>query len=221
MKPRTTYNRAKWLLIPLQLLWWLCVLFCFASCQTLFPKRSSIPQNLSLYKKGAFSGPITFYQKGKKHYFHGDIFISQKNKIRIDFNVGPGVPILTLILNQKHITLLLLKKKEFYKGPLSSLRIKKVFFLTEGILPLLGDLFFDRSPTHLTYVCKKTLEGLPSQCQSKKWQIQWQRKGKRLLSLKQANLEWHFQYDFFSVEVDDTLFDITIPPHFKPLTLLK
>ena len=213
------YRRATQAFMGLQLFWPFLAFFCFVSCQMLFFKKSSIPKNLSLYKEGAFSGPVTFYQKGKKHYFYGDIFIGKKNKIRVDFNVGPDVPVLTLILNQKNITLLLLRTKEFYKGPLDSIQTKKVFFLTKDILPLLSDLFFDRSPSNLGFICKKTLKGLPSQCQNQKWQIQWQREGKRQLSLKQADSEWHFQYAFFSLKVDDSLFNITIPSHFKALSL--
>ena len=204
--------------------------FCFSSCQLFFLNQSFIPKDLSKYKEGSFSGSVTFYQKNKKYYFQGDFFILEKDQIRVDFSAF-GRPLFTLLYQQKNITVLLLRQKEFYKGSLASFRRQSAPFLTEELLGLLSDLLFDRSPvcgspvcgsaSHLAYVCQKDPLGRPVSCHNKKWHIQWQRNGKRTLSLKQANFEWHFQYASFSPKVDKTLFDVTIPKDFKPVFLLK
>ena len=204
-----------------QILWPVLVVFCLVSCQLLFQKRSVIPKNLSAYKKGAFSGPVTFYQNGKKYYFQADILVWEKDQIRMDFSVGPTVPVLTFVWSQKHITALMLREKTFYKGPWASFHKHGVEFLPESALVLLSDLLFDRPPVHADYKCQKNPAGLPLQCHNQKWQLQWQRKKKRLLSLKQAGSEWQFQYAFFSPEVDKTQFDIVVPKNFKPIFLMK
>ena len=206
---------------------WLCkglltvaLLLVCLSCQLILKKKAHIPKSLINYKKGAFSGPVTLYQKQKKYYLYGDIFILKKNRLRMDFSLSSNVPVFTLLLNKNQLTLLFLRKKEFYKGPVSSARFQSTLFPIEELLSFMGDLFFDRPPQGPKWTCEKE-QGLPVLCHNQKWRVQWLRKGKRRFSIKKTDFALHFQYDFFSPEVDTTLFDMAISPHFRPVFLLK
>ncbi len=190
------------------------------SCQLILKKKAPVPESLISHKKGVFSGPVTLYQKKKRYYLHGDIFILTKNQLRMDFSLGSGVPVFTVLLNKNQLILLSLRKKEFYKGPVSSIPFQGTLLPMEELLSFMGDLFFDRPPHGPKWVCEKDQE-LPTLCHNQKWRVQWQRKGKRLVSIKKADFALHFQYDSFSSEVDLAVFDMTIPKSFKPIFLLK
>lgn len=179
-----------------------------------------IPHDLSSYRAGGFSGAIEIFQKNKTYYFSGDIFISHTNILRMDLRASLGIPVCTILWDKDNITVLFLRKKEFYKGN----NIKVVFpdFFPENFTPsLFKEVFFDRKPVGNTWSCKMDKTNLPVECQNSIWVIKWERDKKRLLSLKSADFHFTFQYSLFSFPVDDNLFAVKIPQDFKPILWLK
>ena len=206
---------------------WMCklllvfiVFISCVSCHTLFKKRAFIPNNLSSYKSGTFSGIVTIYQSKKKRQFTGDIFISKAGKLRMDLSISPGLPVFTLLLNKNNISLLSLRTKEFYDGNNIN-DVLPSFFPKDLKFSVFKELFFDRKPKGKQWVCEIKKENLPIKCQHQTWRILWKREKKRLLSLSNPEFEFSFQYYSFSSEADENLFDIKIPKNFKRSFLFK
>lgn len=206
---------------------WLCnCLFFFIllvgclSCQTFFKKKVIIPSDLSAYKVGSFSGTIIIYQKEKRNYFTGDIFVSETNKLRMDLNIFHGLPIFTLLLNKKDVTFLFLRAKEFYK----SRNINDVFpyfFPKDLKFSVFREVFFDRKPRDKQWICTVDKQNLPLECQNPTWTIQWKRGKRKTLFLKSTDFSFTFQYSTFSSGVNDNLFTIEIPENFKEISLVQ
>ena len=207
---------------------WLCKYLFFlilfigtcVSCQTLFKKKIVIPNNLSSYKKGTFSGTVVVSQKENKGYFNADVLISNKNKLRMDLSIFHGIPVFTLLTENKEIIFLFLQKREFYKGHKVNNALS-AFFPKDLKFSVFKEIFFDRKPEGKNWVCKVNEQNLPLRCQNLKWTIQWERKGKRGLFLKSSDFNFTFRYSSFSPEVNDSLFNIKIPENFKQILLLK
>ena len=193
------------------------VVIC-VSCQTFFKK--AIPDDLSVYKKGAFSGSVTVHQKKKKHYFSGDVFISKTGVLRMDLSVSPIVPVFTMLLDRSDITFLFLKTKKFYKS-------HNIDNIPESLFPKGWDLFtfktvfFDRRPADKKWICKMDKNNLPQKCTNQDWIIQWKRKNKREVLFKKSDFYFTFQYFSFSPEVDEQLFFIKVPKEFKRVFFIK
>ena len=207
---------------------WLCryllfLIICIStvSCHTLFKKKKKIPYNLNIYKTGgAFSGIFTLSTKKQKKYFTGDIFISEEGKIRLDLFVSLGVPVLTLLFDKGKVTCLFLQNKTFYAGADIN-ELWSDFFPQSFKLSLLKDVLFDRIPIDKRWQCVQGKEGLPIQCQNQKWVIKWDRGKKRIILFQSDAIDLIFEYFSFSHEVNESLFSIEIPKHFKPVFLLK
>ena len=207
---------------------WLCKLFLFLiviisilSCRTLFKKRGFIPNNLSVYKTaGTFSGLFTFYDKQEKKYFTGDVLISKEGRMRIDLFASLSLPVFTFLFDKQKVTYLFLHNKKFYVSPSDN---KPFFgFLPKNIkLSILKEVLFDRKPEDKRWKCEINEKKLPIKCQNEGWTIKWERKNKRLLSFHSAQRALIFEYFSFSSQVDESLFSIEIPKHFKPALLFK
>ena len=189
------------------------------SCQTLF-KRVVIPDDLSVYKSGTFSGSVTVYQKKKKNYFSGDVFISKNGTLRMDLSISPGLSVFTMFLDQSDFTFLFLKTKEFYKGHDTD-NIPDSFFPKDWDLFSFKTVFFDRKPMNGKWTCEVDEKNLPQKCENQGWIVQWRRGKKREVSFKNSNFHFTFQYFSFSPEVDEQLFFIEIPKDFKRVFFLK
>ena len=169
---------------------------------------------------GTFSGLFTFYDQSKKKYFTGDILISQKGKIRIDLFASLSLPIFTFLFDKQKVTYLFLYNKKFYMSPGD---YNPPFdFLPKNIkLSILKEMLFDRKPEDKGWECEINEQKLPVECQKEEWTIKWDRKEKRLLSFHSAQGALIFEYFSFSSQVDESLFSIEIPKHFKPVLLFK
>ena len=216
----------------------ICV-FGLSSCQILrsvFQKKSFIPDNLSLYSQGEFSGVAKAYQKQKEHHFTVDIFISGQKNFRMDLSLGPGVPVATLLLSPKkadpkkstqkepeQLKILFFQTKKFYEGPISTFSKHKDIpsFFSKLSMSTLQEVFFDKKPKGKNWLCEMDDKKLPLTCQDKFWTIKWQRGKKRLLSFKEKDFEFVFQYSFFSNQVEKSMFHIETPKNFRKLLLIK
>ena len=205
---------------------WMCkflifsiFLISFISCQTLF-KKVIIPDNLSAYKSGTFSGSVTVYQKKQKNYFSGEVFISKTGELRMDLSVSPGLSVFTMFLDKSDVTFLFLKTKEFYKGRNTD-DIPESFFPKNWDLFSFKTVFFDRKPENGKWICTTDKQNLPQKCKNKDWLIQWKRGKTRTISFESSNFYFSFQYFSFSPEVDDQLFSVKIPKNFKRVFFLK
>ena len=192
----------------------------FASCQTLFQKKTFIPSNLSEYKDGAFSGIVSIHQRNRKHRFNGDIFISEDGKLRMDLSVSPGLSVFTLLFDKEEITILFLRKREFYKGRNISLILPALFSKFPGFA-VFREIFFERLPKGDKWVCKTNKKNEPVECQNPLWLVRWERGKKRLFSIGSSEFTFVFQYFSFSSGIDEKVFAIKIPENFKPISLLK
>ena len=216
-------------------------LFVLLSCQTLFKKKSSIPDNLSIYKSGTFTGTMIIYEKGKKHYFTGNILISKEKKaLRMDLRMVLGFPVGSFLLKEEELTVLLLQTKMFYKGQNVS-GFFPVFFPKELKLSTFSEVFFDRPPKGGHWICRTNEKGLPVECHEERksllakcqtdvknpsvqcprqiWTISWQREKSRVVSFKTSQFHFIFQPSFFSSEVDEDLFFLKIPKNFQPIAV--
>ncbi len=192
------------------------ILLSLFSCQTLFKKKSFIPDDLSAYKSGFFSGTLSVYQKNQKNHFNGDIFISESGQLRMDLSVSPGLSVFTFLFDTKELTFLSLRKKEFYKGPV--VHSGRALFFSKGLeFSVLREIFFDRRPEEKEWICKTDEKNLPLNCQNKIWTILWKRSPPRRLSFESADFKFLFQYFFFSSEVNKDMFNIEVPESFKQI----
>ncbi len=189
------------------------------SCKTFFKKKSPIPPYLDSYTTGTFSGALLIFQGKKKHYFSADIFISGKDKLRLDLSASLGIPVLTMLWHKERVTLLFLQKKEFYKG--SDLKTVLPSFLENFEYFFFNEIFFDRKPIGKKWSCEMSQENRPVRCQYSKQVVQWKRGDRRSLTFKSPDFSFTFQYSLFSPKVDDGLFTVQIPQDFKPVFLLK
>ena len=185
----------------------LCFCWVLTSCQTLFKKSSLPPSDLNLYKQGGFSGSITLQQKNKKYHFVGDLFFSPEEKGRMDLSFSYGPTFLTLFWNKKETIFLFLREKKFYKGQGSSGFLPKNLHLSD-----FKEAFFHRPPKSKKWVCDKKV--LPSQCQSGEWKLNWEKQKNYVVSLKGPDFKLIFRYASFSPKIDDTLWQVAIPPDF-------
>ena len=209
------FNRlCKYLLVSFTLL------TCCLSCQTFLKKKVVIPNDLSSYKAGAFSGTVIVYQKEKRNYFNGDVFISGMNKLRMDLSIFHGLSVFTLLLNKENIILFFLREQEFYKGRNIN-GVLPYFFSKDLKFSVFREIFFDRRPKDKEWICTIDEQNLPLECQNSTWTIQWNRGNKKILYLKTVDFGFTFQYSSFSDEVNNNLFSIEIPENFKRTSLVK
>ena len=203
---------------------WMCKALCFfpavfvlLSCHTLFKKKSFIPGDLSGYQTGFFSGSLQVYHKGRKNHFNGDIFLSEKGRLRMDLSVFPGGTAFSLLMDTKELIFLSLRKKEFYRGPPGS-AVPPLFFAKKLSLSVLREIFFDRAPSGGKWRCKRDEKNLSLKCQKKTRVIQWGRGGGGFLSFRDFDFGFTFYYFSFSSEVEKEVFSIEIPKNFKALS---
>lgn len=169
---------------------------------------------------GTFSGLFTFYENKQKKYFTGDVLISKEGKIRMDLFVTLSLPVFTFLFDKQKMTYLFLHNKKFYVsfGDNES----SFGFLPKNIkLSILKEVLFDQKPKGKKWECEMNEKKLPVKCQNRGWTIKWERKKKRLLSFHSAKRALIFEYFSFSSQVDESLFSIEIPKHFKPALLFK
>lgn len=205
---------------------WLCkylfflTLFISVSCQTIFRKTVAIPDDLSVYKKGTFSGTVFISRKENQNHFNADIVISRENKLRMDLSVFPEISVFTLLLSEKDITFLLPQKKEFYKGNKAQ-GMFSAFFPKNLKVSVFKEIFFDRKPREKHWICKVNKQNLPLECQNANWIIKWNRSGQRSLLLKSEDFNFTFRSSAFSSKVNEDLFNIKIPENFQKIFLMK
>lgn len=207
---------------------WLCKYLFFLtlfisvniSCQTILKKKIAIPDDLSDYREGTFSGTVFISQKENQNHFNADIVISKENKLRMDLSVFPEISVFTLLLNEKDITFLLPQKKEFYKGN-EEQGMLSTFFPKNLKVSVFKEIFFDRKPREKHWICKVNKQNLPVECQNASWIIKWERGGQRSLLLKSEGFNFTFRSSAFSSKVNEDLFNIKIPENFQKILLLK
>ena len=192
-------------------------------------KKSPIPDNLSVYKTGAFSGAVTLIRpREKPRNMDADIFVSG-DQIRVDLSLPPGLSLVSLVLKGQDLTFLLLREKQFYRGQNPKGSSSGLFPQNLDLL-VLQNILFDRPPVMEKakgskagqWTCVEDAKKLPLECQNQIWKITWKReKDRRQLWLKSVDFDFAFRYFSFSSKVEDTEFALSPPKNFKRIFLLK
>ena len=137
----------------------------------------------------------------------------------MDLSFSYGPTFLTLFWDEKETIFLFLKEKKFYKGKKASGLLPKNLHLSD-----FKEIFFHRPPKS-KWVCDKKV--LPSRCESAGWTLTWEKQKNYVVSLKGPDSKLIFRYSSFSPKMDDTVWQIPIPPDFvaiagdSPLKVLQ
>ena len=138
----------------------------------------------------------------------------------MDLSISPGVAIFTILFAKKEITILFLRKKEFYKGPHISPFLPPPLSKMPG-WDIFKEIFFERAVKKDNWTCKVNEKNQIKSCQSPLWVVQWERKTKRGFSIENKEFTFNFKYLSFSSKVDEKVFNLPLPKDFKPISLGK
>lgn len=176
-----------------------------------------IPDDLTKYSEGSFSGFVVLHQLKKKTYFNADISVF-KDKLRVDLVASMGIPIMSLLIIGQNNTVIFFQTKHYYSGKKLTTVLSSIFPFSID-LSIFTDILFEKAPHNAIWQCQKNAKGKWKQCVHQNTHIKWIRKKARSLSIHGPGWSFTFHYSKFKPKARSGAFVLKIPAHFKAILL--